>query len=343
MTLRVHTFAGWAEGADVLANSGTGSGDQLTRVIRASGADINALAAAAMSGASKGGRCLGPSAVASSLGWLPLTVFNNIAVSVDLKFESIPSVDHQRLLQTFRGDGSSSSLRVTSLASGALQFVNAANAILVVTAVQTLAAWQAGFKMQIYGVKGTTTADGVLQCKITRLSDNVVIMDTGILAGNAGTVGFQGAEAGRCATAVAWTGYTDVSGLALEDAAVGLISTASNNQAPTCTIAAEQLTDFEPGDTQTITLTENDDFGVTTRTFRQVSGPAATISGSGLTRTITAPYTLTGGNMVFGYKVGDAQGAESGEATVSIELLPADWRIGTGGSAKPLKFRIGPA
>lgn len=343
MTRRSHTFAGWAQGEDVLVNAGTGSGDQLNRVIRASGADINADAAAAMGGAAKGARMTAPASVPVSLGWDNLTVFNNFAAVALIKLDSLPTVDAHRLFQPIRAAGSTTVPRFYGQANGVIRFVDGAHATIAETAAQSLAAWQAGFKIQEYCVKGTTTANGQFQGRITRLLDSVVILDTGLLVGNAQTDGFRGFEVGRAPSVTTWAGTTDVALISLEDAATGLIDVPSSNQAPTSGIAASKVADVEPGSTVTLTLSESDDVAVTTRTFRQVSGPTAVVTGSGLSRTVEAPYTLTGGNMVFGYKVGDAQGAESAEATISLELLPADWRIGTGVSAKPLRFRIGPA
>jgi hypothetical protein len=107
------------------------------------------------------------------------------------------------------------------------------------------------------------------------------------------------------------------------------------NQSPLAGISAAKNT-VEPGEATVLTLTESDDVAVTTRTFRQVSGPTATVSGTGLSRTITAPYTVPGGTMVFGYQVGDGS-LTSPEATVNVSVLPSEWRIQKAGVEIPLK------
>jgi len=334
VTVFTHNFAGWTEGATITANTGTGSGDQLPRVIKGSGATITATSAAAMNGAVRGATLTSAASINVSLGFMPYTTFNALACSGHLKTDSIPTVDNQRLWQPYRGAGSSSAPRIIALAVGALRFLDAAGGTIATTANQTLAQWQAGFKIQMYLVTGTTTANGVLQCKITRLSDAAVIMDTGVVAGNAQIDGFQGFEAGKISAATAWPGTVHLGNLSMDNAATGLIEPASTNSPPTSGISAGVST-VEPGESFVVTLTEADDVAVTTRTFRQVSGPTATVSGSGLTRTITAPATLAGGAMVFGYKTGDVGGLESVEATVSVTVLPASRRLVTVGGATP--------
>jgi hypothetical protein len=99
------------------------------------------------------------------------------------------------------------------------------------------------------------------------------------------------------------------------------------NAAPTSGLSADKTTGIEPGETVTFTLTDDDDTGVTTRTFRKVSGsPTPAVSGSGgngSQRTIVAPYTVDGTTLVYGYQVSDGT-LSSTEATVSLSILPAD-------------------
>lgn len=244
MTIWRHNFAGWAEGATINANSGTGSGDQLTRVIRGTGATITATAAAAMGGATKGATLAAPTNIAASLGWMPITTFNALACSVHLKTDTIPTVDAQRLVQPYRGAGSSSAPRIVAMSAGTLRFLDAGGGTLATTAVQTLAQWQAGFDIRLYLVTGTTTANGTLQARITRLSDAAVIMDTGVLTGNAQIDGFQGFEAGKVSTGTAWTGTKYLANMAMDNAATGLIdpvgSTGANVAAVAATVAVAQ-------------------------------------------------------------------------------------------------------
>lgn len=114
---------------------------------------------------------------------------------------------------------------------------------------------------------------------------------------------------------------------------IGPVAVAAN-AAPTAGISSSAST-VEAGEPFTLTLTEGDDVAVTTRTFRQVSGPTATVTGTGLTRAVTAPATLAGGSMVFGYQTGDAGGLTSTEATTTVTVLPASRRLVTAGGPTP--------
>jgi hypothetical protein len=115
------------------------------------------------------------------------------------------------------------------------------------------------------------------------------------------------------------------------------------NAAPTSGLSANKTTAIEPGETITFTLTDGDDVGVTTRTFRQVSGtPTVAFSGSGgngSTRTIVAPYTNAGTTLVYGYQVSDGT-LSSTEATVTLTILKASVRIVTTGGSSPVEIPL---
>lgn len=214
MTLWRHTAAGWAEGATVNASSGTGSGDQFTRVVRGTGSTITALAAAARGGASKGLRMYGTGTEHASAGWDVATVVDAISMSCLLGTDTIPSTDFRRLIQPYGGAGSSSTPRIVAMANGSLALLDAAAVTLSTTAVQTLAQWQSGFEIRLHAARAAvspTTTNGTIQATIKRLSDNVTIMNYSTTTGNARVDGFQDGEFGRVPGTVSWTGYVDVS------------------------------------------------------------------------------------------------------------------------------------
>jgi hypothetical protein len=112
------------------------------------------------------------------------------------------------------------------------------------------------------------------------------------------------------------------------------------NAAPTAGISASKTTAVEPGETVTLTLTDGDDVAVVTRTLRQIGASNALPSGSGSQRTIVAPYTLNGTTLQYGYKVNDGTLDSTPEATVSIAVLPASYRLCTVGGPTPTEVPI---
>lgn len=113
------------------------------------------------------------------------------------------------------------------------------------------------------------------------------------------------------------------------------------NVAPTSIVDADVLSNVEPGQTVTLTLTDSDvDGTIVTRTLTQVAGPTVTLSGSGTTRTFTAPYTLAGTTVQFTYQVVDDDGASSIADAVSIDVLAATERIVTVGGTVPTEVPL---
>lgn len=114
---------------------------------------------------------------------------------------------------------------------------------------------------------------------------------------------------------------------------------AATNEPPTAA-AGLDVTNIEPYTTQTLTGSDNDSDGtVATRTWRQISGPAVSLAGTGATRTYKAPGTITGATLVFGYTVTDNIGDASVEATVSHTILFATERAVVGGVQVPVEVR----
>jgi len=112
---------------------------------------------------------------------------------------------------------------------------------------------------------------------------------------------------------------------------------------PTADAGTDQV-GVEAFSTVTVTGTDNDDDGtVVTRTWRVISttGGAATptLSGSGNSRTFTAPGTLSGTDVLLGYKVTDNDAQDSPESTVTVSVFPAAERAIIGGVQVPMQIK----
>lgn len=111
------------------------------------------------------------------------------------------------------------------------------------------------------------------------------------------------------------------------------------NVVPTSGAGTDQ-SNLEPWATVTLTGTDADSDGtVVTRVWRQISGTTVTLTGTGTTRTYTAPATLAGATLVFGYQVTDDLGGVSVEDTVSHTILAVTERAVVGGVEVPVRFQ----
>lgn len=109
------------------------------------------------------------------------------------------------------------------------------------------------------------------------------------------------------------------------------------NVAPNAYMTASQTDGIEPGQTVTLTLSDDDDVAVVSRTLTQLSGTTVAPGGSGSTRTVLAPYVLGGDALVYGYSVSDGT-LTSEVAIVTLNVLPpTDYIVTTGGSSYVLQ------
>ena len=91
---------------------------------------------------------------------------------------------------------------------------------------------------------------------------------------------------------------------------------------PVCSAGSDR-TDVVAGQTATVTGTDSDTGGtIVTRVWRQISGPTVTLTGTGQSRSYTAPDTSA--TLVFGYQVWDDYGRSATEDTVTHTVLPPD-------------------
>lgn len=111
------------------------------------------------------------------------------------------------------------------------------------------------------------------------------------------------------------------------------------NEPPTCSITADQTTNVEPWSIVTLSLSDNDDQGVTSRSLTQTGGPTVSISGTvgnGEDLTFEAPAVMGGTTLTFEYEVGD--GTESDTDSVDIVVMtPAMSVAQPDGSENPLR------
>lgn len=116
-----------------------------------------------------------------------------------------------------------------------------------------------------------------------------------------------------------------------------------SNSAPIANAGAGGV-DIEPGTVLTLngTGSYDPDGSIVSHVWTQTSGPVLTMSGTGATRTVVAPYTLAGAVLGFNLTVTDNNGAVS-SAAVSFSVLSCTERAVIGGAEVPMSIHLATA
>lgn len=114
----------------------------------------------------------------------------------------------------------------------------------------------------------------------------------------------------------------------------------SINAAPTANAGADQ-SNVEPWSVVTLSgaSSSDSDGTVTGYTWTQIAGTAVTLSGSGASRTFTAPGSLAGTSLTFRLTVTDDDAATSAADDVTVSVLAATERAVIGGVEVPMQIR----
>lgn len=192
------------------------------------------------------------------------------------------------------------------------------------------------YRVEIQAQPGTSTTDGTISCQYYQ-ADSTTPVDPVYSASNvdAGTTGITNVQFGKMTSGTA----LDVSfdDIAWNDGTLTPIGSATNPAIPPTSSAGTDQAGIEPFTTVTLTGSDGDTDGtVVTRVWRQVSGTSVTLTGSGTTRTYSAPGTISGASLVFGYKVTDNAGLDSSESTVTHTIQAATERAVMGGVEVPV-------
>ena len=133
--------------------------------------------------------------------------------------------------------------------------------------------------------------------------------------------------------AVTWTADQPTSTASMVTVAV------TPAQAALTANAGEPQADVEPWSTVTLTGTHTGGSDPVTHYWRQISGAPATLSATNAaTVTFTAPGTLAGSSLVFGYRVTDDGFVDSPESTVQVDVLRSLEHAVIGGVEVPMRL-----
>ena len=308
MASLTNTAGGGTNGVAVtLANSGGTSGDAFN-VSKPTGSTIEFSTAAGMDG-SLGYEITTTDTVAVFLAWDDLPESTRWVGAFEFKVPSMPTSAIN--ISRFKGvNTAAASLFLT--AAGKLQLYNSGAAAISASLFSTSLTANTEYRIEYAITQGSTSTSGVAQIALYAHGGTTAIETKSVTGQN-----FDGAagpisqfRVGQVA-ASAWDGVTYFDTIRVENLASGFIGPMDTGT-DTVSAGANQ-TNIEPW--TTVTLTAASSSG--SATWSHVSGPNATLSGSGLTRTFKASASFTVQTSVFR--------ATNGTATddVSITYLPA--------------------
>lgn len=336
MALKQNTAEGGSAGVTVTTgNSGAGSGDAFGQITTAGA---------------------------------PTYVFSNTTASHDVLSYSISGISGDTAkFYMYNGGGSNAALRCyiylsvlpamsqqlfalqnTSFSFAAVVAINAANKLIVqdaggTTLYTTTTALNSGvwYRVEMQAVVGATTSTGSLDFQY--YTGDSMTADGSYASGatvNTGTASIIRGVFGKLTSSAALNAYFDSFGYDDTTASpLGPYSGASNT-APTAYSGTNQI-GVEPYTTITLTATDSDvDGTVVSRQWQQLSGTSVALSGANsVTCTFTAPGTLLGDTLTFGYTATDNQGANSTESTVQCVILPVTERAVMSGGEVPMRTK----
>lgn len=139
---------------------------------------------------------------------------------------------------------------------------------------------------------------------------------------------FTKATAGATNIQTATWNFSTANSFGIQLELVGVAS----NVAPTANAGPDQTVDSFATVTLTGAASSDSDGAIASYAWSQVSGTAVTLSGSGATRTFTAPANSAGTSLVFGLTVTDNGGATSTQDNMAVTVLPhVEWLMTAGG------------
>lgn len=283
----------------------------------------------------------GPDGATARIGWKPLGGLRKIGCGFGLNMDALPGAQHT-VQQTRHASGIGSSIFINASSKVGLAPVPSAGTAWTSTKVMSPLQW---YWISSFFDFGTSTTDGKLQVAIYTVSGTTYTLweQSPLLTGyNLSGLDIADVRWGKITATGAFSGYLDVN--YYQDNAVGMpgsVDETLNNLAPTTQITADKTSGVEPGDTVTLSLTENDlDGTIAQRILTQESGKPVTVNGTGALRTYEAPYTKNGDTVTFAYKAVDDDGSESAAATVSSGILRATHTVSKAGIAVPVRHRV---
>jgi len=339
MALLRNTAEGQADQTIVTtSNSGGGSGDQFSQVAKAGTNPV----LFSTDYAAKGTRSY---KIAGNNGDFAAMIYNansggdqNGAIQFYLYLTANPTVVNA--IASFHSSGGGSALTLSVRTNGKLtvsDFINPDFAIS--TNPLPLGTW---IKIDATCTPGTTPTNGRARVSVYEAGNTTAIWSIdadGTI--NLGSVAVGSYRFGKLNdTATSPTYYIDQVAASTGDAS--FIPDDTGNTLPVASAGSPKV-DIEPYSVVTLSGTDSDSDGtVVSRAWRQISGaPSVTLQNANAANaSYTAPGTLAGTTLTFGYKVTDNLGGQSPESTTTNQINYATERAVISGIEVPVKTLV---
>lgn len=326
-----NTFDGGTVGATITeANSGGASGTPFNYVEILAGATATYQSTSAMHGG-RGCKITGSGAHAFLEHDLT-TTYTQMSFRFYVRFPSAPTANCQIFTPRSSADYVAGVNITTALKFQAAQV---GGTVLFTSATLTANTW---YRVEMVVETGTTTANGAIAFKYFLGDSTTAVESFSSTTANTSLLPMTMYRIGK----VNNTGSTpmDIDSITFNTGSDLFLGPHVDLNIPPVANAGTGGTDIEPGSTVTLngTGSTDPDGSITSYSWTQTSGISVTISGSGASRTFTAPYTLAGAVLGFQLTVTDNIGATH-KATVAHSVLPCTERALIDGSWVPAALR----
>lgn len=329
MAITQNTFEGGTSGAAITTgNSGGGSGTAFDAVNGTAPANLTYSTTAA--NGSRGANIASTGTSSFLIWYTPSTT--KLSLRFYIRLASLPSAEFQAVTPRSSSNYVSAlnittagKLKLTSANPGTPTLFTATNALALNTWYRVEVSWEIG----------TTTGNGKAQFKYFAGDSTTAVESFTTTTANLGTLPVEELRAGKLGA----TGNVNMfyDSIAYDPTTVTLLGPwVAINNAPVAD-AGTGATNVEPGTVLTLngSGSADSDGSIVSYLWEQTDGPTVALSGTGHSRTFTAPYRLTSSAMTFRLTVTDNTGATAA-ANVSFTILRCTERIVIGGVERPL-------
>ncbi len=263
---------------------------------------------------------------------------NSLALRFYLYHTTLPS-NGQQIFQVFYGGGTGPVAAVGISGTGRIQVIGAAATLSTFPTPLVVGTW---YRIEMQLTVGASTTTGSIACQYY-VHDQTTPVDAAYSSStaNLGTNPATTIHFGKLTPAATLDSFFD--DIAYDDGATAPIGVyVAPSQPPTASAGFSQ-TNIEPYTVISLSGTDSDSDGtVVARQWRQVSGaPSVTIANAtSANASYTAPGTIAGTSLVFGYTVTDNDNLDSTEATTTHTILPVTERAAVGGAEVPARIMI---
>lgn len=335
MSIWINSAEGGTNGTTVTVSNSATSGNKFSNVTADSGTSITYSSSAAAHGSL--GYALA-AATGSSTG-LTTTAFasdgsGQFALRFYVNFSTLPSGTH--VICSVYDSTNAPALQIAVRTDGRI-YITGLTAIGTTASAISANTW---YRIEAQGTVGTTSTNGSANFDYYALDSTTSLGNVNSASANLGTTGI----ASYIGLGKISSGTTFAGTIMLDDIAFSTQTTApigpyvSTNVPPTANAGSNQ-TNLEPYKVVTLSGTDSDSDGtVVSRQWRQISGsPSVSLqNATSATATYTAPGTISGTTLTFGYTVTDNGGTASTESTVTNTIYPATERAVIGGAEVPV-------